>query len=66
MRRENARRNFVFHGSRGGHVVGADLDVIDQDVGIVNGGRQVVRRAHIAIHDEFEMMRARGKLDDCG
>jgi hypothetical protein len=43
LRREHARWDLLFGGrSRRRYIISADLDVVDEDVGIVHCGRQVV------------------------
>jgi hypothetical protein len=38
------------------NVVGADFNVIDENIGIVDGGGQLIGKLHVAVHDELDMM----------
>lgn len=66
-RREEAWRNwFLRGGRRNGYIISTDLNIVDEDVGVIDCGGQVVRGSHFAIHNEFEMMSSRRKLKNGG
>jgi len=47
-------------------IVSADFNVIHEDVGVIDGSRELVRQLHLAIDDELDMMSTRWKLEDRG
>lgn len=46
------------------HVVGVDFKIVYEDSGVVNGGGEGVRGAHVTIDDELQVVGAGGEGDD--
>ena len=49
-----------------GYVIGAHLDIIDEYISVVDGGWELIRKLHLAVDDEFDMVSPRWEFEDCG
>ena len=46
-------------------IVGADFDIIDQYVCVVDRSRELIRELHFTINNKFNMVSSGRKLEDC-
>lgn len=65
-RNATLRHLAIFAGLLDWNVVGADLDVIDQDICVVDSRREFVRELHYTVRNELDMMRTGRQLEDSG
>ena len=48
-----------------GYIIGADLDIVDKDISVVDSGWELIRKLHLAVNDELDMVSPRWELEDC-
>lgn len=61
----NTLRDLVFFCWTLWNIIGAHLNIINENVGVVDRGGQVVRKLHLSINNELDMMSAWWKLKRC-